>query len=97
MAVRSKEELLTIIKDRIGEDSSDEAISFIEDVTDTLNDYESRASEDWEVKYHQLDEEWRTRYKERFFNPEKEVEKEKEEEEEKKEVLTFNDLFEEVE
>lgn len=91
MAVRSKEELLAIIKDRIGEDTSDEAISFIEDVTDTLNDFETRAGEDWEEKYRQLDEEWRTKYKERFFNTENE------EEEEKKEVLTFNDLFKEVE
>lgn len=91
MAVRSKEELLAIIKDRIGEDTSDEAISFIEDVTDTLNDFETRAGEDWEEKYRQLDEEWRIKYKERFFNTENE------EEEEKKEVLTFNDLFKEVE
>lgn len=91
MAVRSKEELLEIIKDRIGEDTSDEAISFIEDVTDTLNDFETRAGEDWEEKYRQLDEEWRIKYKERFFNTENE------EEEEKKEVLTFNDLFKEVE
>lgn len=91
MAVRSKEELLAIIKDRIGEDTSDEAISFIEDVTDTLNDFETRAGLDWEEKYRQLDEEWRIKYKERFFNTENE------EEEEKKEVLTFNDLFKEVE
>lgn len=96
MAVRSKEELLAIIKDRIGEDTSDEAISFIEDVTDTLNDFETRAGEDWEEKYRQLDEEWRIKYKERFFNTENE-EEEKEEEEDKKEVLTFNDLFKEVE
>ena len=31
MAVKSKDELLAIIKERIGDDTSDEAISFLED------------------------------------------------------------------
>lgn len=68
MAVRTKEELLELVKNRIGEDNSDEALAFIEDITDTLADFEGKASTDWEEKYNSLDNEWRERYKARFFS-----------------------------
>lgn len=68
MAVRTKEELLELVKTRIGEDNSDEALAFIEDITDTLADFEGKASTDWEEKYNSLDNEWRERYKARFFS-----------------------------
>ena len=80
MAVRTKDELLEIIKGRIGDDTSDETISFIEDITDTLSDYEEKATnlnnEDWKTKYEENDKMWREKYRERFFS--KEVEKEDE-------------------
>ena len=44
MAVRTKDDLLEIIKGRIGDDSSDETISFLEDITDTVSDYEEKAT-----------------------------------------------------
>lgn len=69
MAVRTKEELLELVKTRIGEDNSDEALAFIEDISDTLADFEGKASTDWEEKYNSLDNEWRERYKARFFSP----------------------------
>lgn len=69
MAVKTREELLEIVKTRIGEDNSDEALAFIEDITDTLADFEAKASTDWEEKYNSLDNEWRERYKARFFSP----------------------------
>ena len=40
--VKTREEIMEMIKTRVGEDTSDEAISFMEDVTDTLNDYERK-------------------------------------------------------
>ena len=43
MAVRTREEILNSIRARIGDDTSDEAISLVEDVTDTLADMENRA------------------------------------------------------
>ncbi len=72
MAVRTKEEIMETIKTRMGESASDEDLAFLEDVTDTFNDYDNRVSNsgDWEKKYHELDTEWRNRYKERFFNNE---------------------------
>ena len=71
MSVLSKEDLLSAIKTRFGEDNSDEAIKFLEDVTDTISDLESKANgdgEDWKTKYTELDKEWRKRYTDRFFS-----------------------------
>ena len=66
MAVKTREELIEVVKTRYADDTSDEALMFIEDLTDTLNDYESKTttSGDWETKYNEL----AVKYKERFFN-----------------------------
>lgn len=72
MAVRTREELINLISARIGEDTSDEAISLLEDVTDTINDYETRISPDgvdWRQRYNDNDSAWRKKYKERFSSP----------------------------
>lgn len=104
MAIRSREELLTSINARFAEDTSDEVLALIEDVTDTLSDYDRRIgdSTDWESKYNQLDSEWRERYKARFFDS-GETRKESEdlsvlkpEEEEAEEKTEYTDLFKEV-
>lgn len=70
MAVRTRDEIINMVKNRIGEDVSDEALSLLEDVTDTLSDYDSRLSEsgDWKSKYEENDANWRQRYRERFEN-----------------------------
>lgn len=73
MAIKSKDEILEQIQVRFGEDTSDETISFLEDVTDTFTDLETRASGDgvdWKAKYEQNDKDWRQRYHDRFFSPE---------------------------
>lgn len=100
MAVRTKDELLEIIKGRIGDDSSDETISFLEDITDTLSDYEEKATnsdtEDWKTKFEENDKMWREKYRERFFS--KEVEKEDEDfSDDEVKSLSYDDLFEEKE
>lgn len=70
MAVRSRDEILEMVRNRIGEDNSDEALAMLEDMTDTLSDYEARISDagDWKTKYEENDAAWRTRYRERFEN-----------------------------
>lgn len=97
MPVLDREKFFNRVHERIGNDTSDEAISFLEDMTDTYNDLEKKSQgtgEDWKEKYKQLDESWKAKYRHRFLNsdggycaPMKEEEKE-----EVKEV-TFNDLF----
>ncbi len=71
VAVRTMEEIIEMVSERIGDDNSDEAISFLEDISDTLSDYDSRAKDntDWKQKYTDNDAEWRRKYKERFYNP----------------------------
>ncbi len=70
MSVLSKEKFFELIKSRIGEDTSDESIRFLEDVTDTYNDLETRSGEDWKRKYMDNDTMWRKKYTERFYSPE---------------------------
>lgn len=68
MAIRDADKILELVRSRIGEDTSDESITFIEDITDTINDYEARTKEDreWETRYNENDAAWRKRYMERF-------------------------------
>lgn len=72
MAIKTKEELLNAIQTRFGDDASDEAIAFIEDIDDTISDYESKISDttDWKSKYETNDAEWRKKYRDRFFSTE---------------------------
>ena len=71
MAVLNKEEFFNRIQSRLGDDSSDEAIAFLEDMTDTYNDMETKSNnggEDWEKKYRENDAAWKKRYANRFYN-----------------------------
>ena len=69
--VRTQEELIKQIKDLLGDNDSDEALSLLEDVSDTYKDFEDKTSdkEDWKTKYEENDKAWRTKYKERFSQP----------------------------
>ena len=101
MAVLTKEQTLERIKQRIGEDTSDEALKLIEDVSDTINDYETKTKDttDWEKKYKENDEQWRKKYKDRFFNGPAKDEKDDSESdydgEPKENKLTYENLFKE--
>lgn len=100
MAVKTREEILESFKTRLGENPDDESISFLEDVTDTLDDFEKRANgdgTDWKSKYEENDASWRKKYTERFFsgepNPEPKPEPNPEPDNTPK---TFSDLFKEI-
>ena len=97
MAVRTREEILDSIRARVGEQADDETISFLEDVTDTLTDFETRANGDgvdWEQRYKDNDAEWRKKYTERFFSSEpKEQPKDQPFDPEPTKPKTFEDLF----
>ena len=96
MAVKSTEEIMTLIKDRFGDDTSDETLAFLEDISDTFNDLETKASgdgEDWKAKYEQNDKEWREKYKERFFSKEPTPNQDPDPEPEDNSPKTFDDLF----
>ena len=70
MAIRSREDLMASLNSFIGENSSDDALALLDDVSDTYDDLYRRATDvDWEARYNELDTEWRNRYKERFNEP----------------------------
>ena len=96
MAVKTREEILESFKTRLGENPDDESISFLEDVTDTLDDFEKRANgdgTDWKTKYEENDANWRKKYTERFFSGEPNPEPKPEPDDTPK---TFSDLFKEI-
>lgn len=96
MAVRTREEILESLRNRIGSQSDDETIAFLEDVTDTLSDLEERAKGDgvdWKGKYEENDAEWRKKYTERFFSAEPITVEESPTPEPQSEPTTFDELF----
>lgn len=101
MATLNREDFISRLQERIGEDNSDEAISFIEDMTDTFDDMNTRLNDstDWKSKYEENDKAWRDRYRERFSSSGAEDDNLGGnlggEEDEPKAPKTFEDLFEE--
>lgn len=100
MAIRKIDEIMSTLRTRLGEDTTDDALSFIEDVSDTLNDYEQKAKgdgKDWKAEAERIDKEWREKYKNRFFSGSKDdddgVDPDPEAEQKK---YRFEDLFKEV-
>ena len=105
MAIKTSTEIMETLRSYLGEDVSDDAIGFIEDMNDTLAEYERQIADvtDWESKYRELDESWRKRYRDRFFEGGKDedgsfIEDVNDIEEQEDEVpTTFEELFEESE
>lgn len=102
MAVLARDDFFSRLQERVGTATSDEDISFIEDMTDTFNDLENRANGDgvdWEQRYHELDESWKQKYKHRFFsgggvsNIPNTQNNEEDDAQARASSITFNDLF----
>lgn len=78
MAIRTMDELRNSLDIILNERTDDEALTFIEDFTDTVEDLEKRAAENvnWKEAYEENDREWREKYRKRFFegNDEEEIE-----------------------
>lgn len=93
--IKKKSELLDSIKAKFGDDTSDEAIALIEDVSDTLDDYDSKVADstNWKQKYEENDAQWRQKYTDRFFNSGDDDVTPEENKNDKPEVKTFDDLF----
>ena len=100
MAIKSKDELLASIKARFSEDTSDDALSLYEDLSDTIADFEAKAKGDgidWKKKYEDNDKTWREKYRDRFFNGESAEDDEEDSFAPKgKKQYKFEDLFKEV-
>lgn len=93
--VKTKEEILNSIKDILKDDTSDTALSLIEDLSDTLDNNASSDETDWKTKYEENDAQWRQRYRDRFFSKpaQEEDDTDDPEPEETNDPKTFSDLF----
>lgn len=72
--ILSKEQYFETVKKIIGEDTTEEALKLLEDLTDTYNATEKPADKDLEKKFADLEKkhaDLTNRYKERFFAPSK--------------------------
>lgn len=96
MAVKTREEILTAVKARVGDQTDDETIAFLEDITDTLSDLETKAQgdgTDWKAKYEENDAEWRKKYTERFYSSEPNDDPESPKPDDTPKPKTFAELF----
>ena len=93
MSVKSKEELMAAIRTKIGEDSDDDTLTLVEDISDTLDSFGD--SENWKTKYEENDKAWRQKYRDRFFSATETVEDDETEGEDEMKNLTFDELFKE--
>lgn len=101
--VKTKDEILASLKEIIGENSDDKTITFLEDVSDTFAEYESKIGEDWKTKYEDNDKAWRERYRARFFDggavepspsPDDVIKRHENDAQEESESLSYDELFE---
>ena len=71
--VKSKAELMEQIKTLVGNDTSDTSLELIANISDTIDDYESKVAnndgENWKKKFEENDAQWRQKYRDRFFSP----------------------------
>lgn len=99
MAVRSMQEIIETARSIIGDNTSDDALSFMDDLSDTISDFDSKTKEntDWHQRYDENDAKWRKRYADRF-NGKKDEEDESDDDYELPDPpkKTYLDLFKEV-
>ena len=89
---KTLDEILEGVKGIIGDNTSDEAITLIEDITDSF----ATDEEDWKAKYEENDAMWRQKYRDRFYSGVKEEQEDYYEEEKPVVKTKFEELFEEV-
>ena len=59
------------VKAVVGDNTDDATLKFLEDLTDTITDLESKANgdgTDWKAEYEKNDKEWREGYQQTFFS-----------------------------
>lgn len=93
--VKTKEELLNGFKAKLGEDTSDETISLLEDLNDTLD--LTKDNVDWKAKYEENDKQWRDKYTSRFYEGGSEPAPKPDPEPDTSTDITYKDLFSEKE
>lgn len=106
MAVLTREQFMEKLNTLTDGKTDDDTLTMIQDFSDTFKSLEGKEDveavrEDYEEKLKSLDDTWRNKYRDAFFNGAEEnkdeVIEEKEDEEEKEEPHTYEELFKEEE
>ena len=100
----SKEELLEKVKTYVGDRADDETLEIIEDISDSFESSESaekieEIKTEYESKLANLDNEWREKYKARFFSEKDDTGNDGDESDisDDEEKTDYSDLFDEKE
>ena len=99
MAKLSKEEFFNTINKLVGDDTNDERLEIMDNLTDTYLELESEAKgdgTDWKSKYEENDRAWKEKYRRRFTTGKTMYsldEPESKSESTVNEKITINDLF----
>lgn len=97
--ILTKDNFIARVNARVGESTTDDDLSFLEDMTDTYNDLESRTHDDRIAELEAENESLRKRYRERFElgtdNTDNYGRGDEIEEDEITDTLTFEGLFKE--
>lgn len=99
MAVVDKESIMNRLNKLIGDRTDDETLSLVEDVSDTIDSATGTGmvtEEEVERRVAEKDDEWRKKYKERFFSGDPEGGEPKQVDDDDKTPEKFEELFEEV-
>ena len=98
----SKEDLLEKVKTYVGDRADDETVEIIEDISDSFESSESaekieEIKTEYESKLANLDNEWREKYKARFFSEKDDTGNDDNSDTSDEEKTEYADLFEEKE
>ena len=114
MAKLSAKDFMEKAKNIIGDRTDDDALAFLEDCKDTITE----EKDDWKEKYEtvvkekeELDKQWRTKYRDRFYSSDTNLDENKDKDKDTKhdpfdnrsdaekqaEQISINDLFKESE
>lgn len=99
MAVVEKESIMSRLNALIGDRTDDEALSIVEDISDTIDSASGTGmvtEEEADRRVAEKEEEWRKKYKERFFSGDSDNGTVGRDEGEDKPLEKFEDLFEGV-
>lgn len=103
MAVLTREQIMEKLNTLTDGKTDDDTLAMIQDFSDTFKSLEEKEDVeavrgDYEAKLKSLDETWRKKYRDAFFNgAEEKKDEEEEEEEEKEKPHKYEDLFKEEE
>ncbi len=100
MAVLTREQFMEKLNTLTDGKTDDDTLTMIQDFSDTFKSLEEKEDVaavrgDYEEKLKTLDDTWRKKYRDAFFNGAEEKKDEEEEEEEKEEPHNYEDLFKE--